>query len=265
MQPEPYRVPWSQHRSWLDHHWFPGQHVSVVGVTGGGKSYLVRHGLLPLWRHHRVLIVDVKGDDPSLSGVGQVVSGLPAEEGPQGRFHGERDPDQPRWYRLVVPEWDFEAGKRQTSGLERAQRVAGETLHEAYLQGDWVLVLDEARAITDPTNTFGLGLRGVAENIWQRGRSRRVTLIACTQQPLWMPSSFYSQPSLVYLGRMLEPPTAHFREIGGDTRLIRNLVPLLGRWEWLFVERDSGRMSIVKVGGGAGPTPGGGGAGARAG
>ncbi len=243
----PRRISWSQHRSWLDHHWLPGQHVSVVAVTGGGKSYLLREGLLPLWRDYRALVIDVKGDDPTLAGVGQVVEGLPSTERTQGR--GQPPEHGPRWYRLVVPEWDFAgARKRGRSGLEHAQQVTGETLHAAYRMGDWLIVLDEARAVTDHVSTFGLGLQGVVENIWQRGRSRRVTLVACTQQPLWMPGSFYSQPSYLYLGRMLEPPTAHFREIGGDTRVIRETLPQLERWEFLFVERDTARMSIVQVG-----------------
>jgi hypothetical protein len=67
-----------------------------------------------------------------------------------------------------------------------------------------------------------------------------------------MPSSFYSQPSILYIGRMLEPPTDHLREIGGDTRLMKVVLPGLrgrrnGGPDFLVVERDSGRMVITKV------------------
>jgi hypothetical protein len=223
-------------------------HVSAVAVTGGGKSFLVRYGLVPLWSDYRVLVLDVKGDDPTYAGFGQVVGAFPQEELQPQQPNSERQ----RIYRLVVPEWEFTTGRRETEGLRRARQVAGEAMDIAYKQGKWVIVLDETRAITDATSNFGLGLRGVVENIWQRGRSREVTMVACTQQPIWMPSSFYSQPSILYIGRMLEPPTDHLREIGGDTRLMRQVLPQLrgrrnGGPDFLVVERDSGEMRITKV------------------
>jgi hypothetical protein len=241
--PEPQRIPWPQHQAWLDHHWHAGQHVSVVGVTGGGKSYLFRHGLHPLWSDYRSLLVDVKGDDPTLAGLGQVVRSWREIEELERRRDAE-----PRAYRLIVPEWEYQPGRRRGTGLERAQEAVGTALHNAYREGRWLVYVDEARALTDSQNSFGLGLRGVLENIWQRGRSREVTLVAGTQQPVWMPSSFYSQPSFLYIARMLEPPTEHLREIGGRTQLMRELLPQLRRHEFLFVERDSGQMRIVRVG-----------------
>lgn len=239
----PQRIAWAQHRAWLDHNWHAGQHVSIVAVTGGGKSFLIRYGLLPLWKDYRVLVVDNKGDDPTLASLGHRVSSWREIED----LEGNQD-NQDRTYRLVVPEWDYRPGGRSAEGLRRAQEVVGTALHSAYRQGDWVIVLDETRAVTDSQSKFALGLQGVAENIWQRGRSRRVTLIAATQQPIWMPSSFYSQPSILYVARMLEPPTDHLREIGGDTRLMKQVLPTLRRWEFLVIERDTGNMSITRAG-----------------
>jgi|SRR5579884_1674875 len=242
----PRRIPWRQHRAWLDQHWHAGQHVSIVAATGGGKSYLIRHGLLPLWRQYRTLLIDVKGDDATYAGYGVPVTRIPeaelSREGPRPAGQGER------LYRLIVPEFEYQPGRPDRVGLRKAQEVAGRAIDQAYKSGLWVVVLDEARAVVDSPQSFGLGLRGLVENIWQRGRSRGVTLIAATQQPLWMPSSFYTQPSLIYLSRMLEPPTEHFREVGGNSRVIREVVTRLERYEFLVIERDSGRMAIVRVG-----------------
>lgn len=240
----PRRIGWAQHRAWLDHNWEAGMHVSVVVQTGGGKSYLVREGLLPLWADYRSLIFDVKGDDETLQGLGQPVYGFPQQE------DGGQTPndDQPRIYRLLVPEWEFDPDQRHTAGLDKARRVAGGALDRAYKQGDWLLVLDETRALTDSASEFGLGLRGPVENIWQRGRSRRVTLVALTQQPVWMPSSFYSQPSLLYLGAEVDLGNDHMRDIGGDREALRQGVAQLQRYEFLAVYRRPPRqMWIVKV------------------
>lgn len=236
------RIPWAQHRAWLDHNWAAGMHVSVVVATGGGKSHLVRHGLLPLWEDYRVLLFDVKGDDPTLGGWGQVVHGYPEQE--------ERQPqdDRQRLYRLVVPEWEFDPHRRSTGGLDRARREAGGALDRAYKAGRWVLDLDEARAFTDNVSEFGLGLRGVVENIWVRGRSREVTLVACTQQPVWMPSSFYSQPALIYIGAEVDLANDHLRDIGGDRDQLRRAVAQLQQFEFVAVYRRPPRqLWIVKA------------------
>ncbi|HJS94527.1 MAG TPA: hypothetical protein VJ741_09700 [Solirubrobacteraceae bacterium] len=237
------RIPWAQHRAWLDHHWEAGMHVSGVVQTGGGKSYLTRYGLLPLWTDYRTLYFDVKGDDPTLAGLGRPVREFPDEE----RGSGPQD-DESRIYRLLVPEWEFDASRRSTGGLERARRVAGGALDRAYKQGDWLLVLDETRAFTDTANEFGLGLRGVVENIWQRGRSRRVTLIALTQQPVWMPSSFYSQCTLMYVGAEVDLSNEHMRDIGGDRDALRRAVSELREHEFVAIYRRPPRqMWITKV------------------
>lgn len=241
----PRRIPWRQHQAWLDHNWHPGQHISIIAPTGGGKSYLIRHGLLPNWSDYRVLLIDVKGDDPTYAGFGQVVSAVPEHE----RNNQPPQDRRERVYRLVVPEWDWQPGKRDTAGLEKARTVAGHALSQTYRQGKWVVVLDETRALSDSTTAFGLGLRGLLENDWQRGRSREITVIAGTQAPRYVPSSFYDMPSVLYIGRILDGRARErLSEIGGDTKAIEAVIPNLRRYEWLVVERDTGNMTITMVG-----------------
>jgi hypothetical protein len=243
----PPRIEWAQHRAWLDHHWLAGQHVSIIAPTGGGKSYLIRHGLLPLWEEYRVLIIDSKGgEDATWAGYGQVVHEFPAAE------RGGQPPDReqgPRIYRLISPGFEWSpALKRESDGLRRARTVVGSALDLAFRQRDWVIVADETRALTDSVASFGLGLRGLLEMIWQRGRALNVTLVAGTQAPRYVPSSFYDQPSLVYVGRTLDGRAQdRLDEIGGDTRAIQATMRALRRRDFLVVERDSGRMLITQV------------------
>lgn len=248
----PPRVPWRVHAAWLDAHWHAGQHLSIIAPTGGGKSYLIRHGLLPLWSHedpqlsYRALIIDVKGDDPTYAGYGIVTHGFPQQE------EGGRPPQdqQTRVYRLVVPRFEWSPSlKRESEGVYRARTIVGNALDRCYAQGQWLVVIDETRALSDSIQNFGLGLRGLLENIWQRGRSREVTMIAGTQAPRYVPSSFYDQPSLMYIGRTLDDRARdRLSEIGGDTRIIEATMPVLQPRQFLVVERDTGRMGIVQVG-----------------
>ena len=59
------RVRWTDHLAYLSEVWEPGQHVSIIDPTGGGKTYLATRGLLPLWAdyHKGVILLDTKGDD----------------------------------------------------------------------------------------------------------------------------------------------------------------------------------------------------------
>lgn len=239
------RIPWRQHRAWLDHNWQSGQHVSIIVRTGGGKSYLVRYGLLPLWQLYRVLILDMKGGrDETLEGWGELVDEYPARE------REAEDYQQPgeRIYRLVVPEFEFNPRKRDTEGMQKAREVAGKALDECYKAGHWLVYVDEAQPLCDSQNSYGLGLQGPLRQIWQRGRSRGVTLVAATQEPLWVPNVYYSQPTHLYIGAEVDPGSEHLRDIGGDRRAVVAALAALRQHEFLFISREPRAMWITKVG-----------------
>lgn len=216
-------------------------HVSIVVSTGGGKSYLVRYGLLRFWLRNRILVIDAKDDpDDEMYGLGQVVRGYPGTDADIGA------------YRLVVPELEWEGpGKRRSESMRRSQEVVGHALDQVYKDGHWVLDLDEARAILDTTSEGTLGLRWMAEQIWTRGRTRDVTMIACSQETVGsrMPSTFYSQPALIYLGADVNLESEHLRAIGGDRDLVRAGVKSLKAedHEFLAISKRPREMWIVRV------------------
>jgi hypothetical protein len=243
----PQRISWRQHFAWLEQTWEVGMHVSIVTKTNGGKSFLVRYGLLPIWLDYRSLVFDAKNDrKDTLYGLGKEVHSYPADETEEG------GPDTPDWriYRLIVPPFEFDPTKRDTEGLKKARLVAGRALDRAYHVGGWLVVLDETRPFVDPQTAYGLGLRGVVENVWQRGRTREVTLVACTQEPTWMPSSFYSQPALIYIGAEVDVENEHVKYLGNGAReMLRAVVPSLEQNEFLCIYRGTPRqMWRVKVG-----------------
>lgn len=247
-EPElPRRISWSQHRAWLDHNWKSGIHVSLIAVTGDGKSYLIRRGLLPLWEQWRVLVVDSKGGrDETWQGYGQVVDRFPAQE-----LRGQPPQDgQPRVYRLVVPGYEWSPHmKRDSDGVRRARLVVGEALNLAYQQGHWTIVIDETRAVTDSPEQFGLGLRGLLVTDWRMGRALDLTVVAGTQAPRYQPSEFYDQVGWLYIGPTLDGRSLdRLDEIGGDTEAIRAALPHLQEHEFLWVRRRTREMAIVRVG-----------------
>lgn len=224
------RVPWQQVIGRVDRLWVPNDapHHSVVGQTRSGKSYMITRGLLPLVARDNVLTIDCKGGDKTLLGAcGKPVKRLP---GRTRKLSSERRPKE-NWYHLLVADNRMEAIEQVHAALE-----------QVYREGDWTVVVDETRALTDPSTNRqspGLGMGPQLDRIWLRGGGRGISLIAGTQAPRFVPSSFYDQPSFVWVSRIRDR-RAHERvmEIGSMTR---DHIPVIGRIrkrEWLYMDDE---------------------------
>lgn len=210
-------------------------HHSLMGQNGSGKSYLIVNGLLPLCLDDKVLIIDNKGDDPVLNASGA----RPVRKLPKQIRRITYDDGKPKsaWYRLVV--YDETA---------RAQDQVGAALQQIYNEGEWVVVLDETRAISDPKSP-GLGLQPELDRLWLRGRSRRIPVIASTQAPRWVPSSFYDQCQFVWCSRIRDD-RAHQRimEIGSMTRAHIPHIANIRKRRWLYMDDEDSDTFLAETG-----------------
>lgn len=229
-------------RSWkavikrVDGLWKPqfAPHHSIVGQNGSGKTHLIVHGLLPLCSDDDVCIIDNKGDDPVLAASGaRPVKSLPT------RFRRALTNDRPKdgWYRLMVSD-DPLKGKVQVA----------KALQQIYDEGNWIVVLDETRAISDPRSP-GLGLQPYLDRLWLRGRSRNISLIASTQAPRWVPSSFYDQCQFVWCSRIRDE-RAHQRvmEIGSMTRQHIPIISGIRKRRWLYMDDEEDETWLAETG-----------------
>lgn len=230
-------------RSWkavsqrVDTLWKPqfAPHHSIIGQNGAGKSHLIVHGLLPLTIDDNVAIFDNKGDDPVLAQSGaKVVRRLPSRT-----LRALRDGDGPRegWYRIHVYD-----------DTDKARMQVGNALEQIYDEGNWVVVLDETRAISDP-RAPGLGLQPLLDRLWLRGRSRNIAVVAATQAPRWVPTSFYDQCQFVWCSRIRDE-RAHQRimEIGSMTRAHIPHIAQIRKRRWLYMDDEEAETWIAETG-----------------
>lgn len=218
-------LPWRDVRSYVNDQWDLENtpHHSIIGLTGSGKSYLARYGLLELSSWDRVLIIDTKGDDPIISRTGRPVSKFPRRAWYSGL--GQRH-DQPgdQWFRLVV-----------NDNIAIAKEQVHEALSTAYDEGDWVIYVDECWDVTNRKPDVGLGLEGIMAKIWRKGRGRHVSLIAATQTPVEVPRLFYDQASFAWIGRIRdEDRQKRLLEIGGLAKRDLPALSTLKRRQWLL-------------------------------
>ncbi|MGH9567337.1 MAG: hypothetical protein ACRD4I_15255 [Candidatus Angelobacter sp.] len=238
-RPEDIRLPtrsWDEVIHRVDKLWKPeyAPHHSIFGQNGAGKSYLIVNGLLPLCTRDNVCIFDSKGDDPVLKSSGA----RPVRQFPS-KYRRMADNDKPKdgWLRLVIHD-----------EVARAQDQVGRALEEIYKEGNWIVVLDETRAISDPRSP-GLGLQPLLDRLWLRGRSRHISVIAATQAPRWVPTSFYDQCQFAWSSRIRDQ-RAHQRimEIGSMTRAYIPHIARIRKRRWLYMDDEGDETWLAETG-----------------
>jgi hypothetical protein len=218
---------WPDVKRMLDVQWDPENtpHHSIVGLTGSGKSYLAINGILrPLCPMDRVLIIDCKRNDKLVASAGKPVTELPPKTWVSTR---KREPFD-HWFRLVVHDQFTDEGRG------RAKLQVYKALHRVYLEGDWVVYCDEVQDLGGLRKP-NLGLSMHLDEFYRKGRSRRLPVIAGTQAPRHVPSSFYDQAAFAWIGRLAdEQKQDRLREIGGMPKAAMPTITGLRRREWLL-------------------------------
>ena len=227
---------WAEVQARVNRLWKPeiAPHHSIFGQNGSGKTYLMVNGLMPLCHHDNVLIIDNKGDDPTLNKSGaKRVRALPS------KFRRTLDNDEPKdgWFQLVVHD-----------EVERAQDQVGRALEQVYNEGNWIVFLDETRAISDPRPP-NLGLQPLLDRMWLRGRSRHISVVAATQAPRWVPTSFYDQCQFAWCSRIRDE-RAHQRvmEIGSMTRAHIPHIARIRKRRWLYLDDEEEETWLAETG-----------------
>lgn len=214
------RVSWDAFMSNMD--WRQGEHVTLIGPTGCGKT-TVTMALLPLRNY--VCFVATKPRDP-------LIKSLPRK----GYTRVETWPPPDYVSRAVL--WP----PITTMGHKDRQRTAiRNAMHLQYRSGGWCVVADELRYISQT-----LGLKAECEMFWLQGRSLGLSFVTATQRPSWVPLEAYDQASHLFIWRETDRRNLdRLGDIGGvDTALVKRLVPKLPRHDFLYVNTRDGSMRI---------------------
>jgi len=205
--------------------WRQGEHVSLIGPTGTGKTTAML-GLLQQRRY--VCVLGTKPADETLSSLVQRGGGykrITAWPPPRVR---ERVVLWPRVTRA--------------SDLPRIAGIMRHALDEAFAEGGWCIAADEVWFLSHK-----LKLADMLETYWSQGRSIGLTLVATTQRPAWVPRMMYSQATHLFLWRDADRTNLdRIKDItsgalnSGD---IRQIVGSLAKHEALYLNTRTGAMA----------------------
>lgn len=159
--------------------WRQGEHVSFVGPTGAGKTNLARF-ILPMRTYS--VVVATKPKDKAVKDFKS--DGM-----------------------TIIPTWESRhdamskiilrppLNRMSQAGDQRD--VVSDALESIFTQGGWCVYLDELRYITK-----NLGLNHIMELLYLQGRSAKISVVAATQRPVWVPREMFSEATHFFMWRM---------------------------------------------------------------
>lgn len=206
--------------------WRQGEHVTLLGPTGQGKTTLALE-ILPMRDY--VIVFGTKAKDTTLDR-------LIREQG----FHKCEEWPPPPWAKKIVL-WPK---LRSLNYRMEQQQTFGAALYDIYKSGGWTVYLDELRYICDT-----LRLSELVENLWQQGRSLGITVVGGNQRPRFVPLNAYDQATHLFVWNFNDKENAkRLAEIVGiDEREVARIIRELPKYDVLYINADSHDMAITNT------------------
>lgn len=224
-------IPWDDFYTLM--RWRQGEHVTVLAPTEGGKTTLMLNLLAPQHRRPKrdgfVIVAATKRRDEQLDAL------------KRKGFYETRGMDYMLWDRtkhLFRPPLESLTDTAQQAEFARL-------LETVFKQGKITLYADEVRYLTDI-----LRLKRHMEVLWLQGRALRITIVAGTQRPSWIPLEAYSQAKHLFFGRSTdERDLKRVSDIGGgiDRDVLRRDIRKLPEYQFLYVNVKTDEMCRTQV------------------
>lgn len=225
-------------QDFLDHYWTyqSGEHVTILGYTGNGKTYtaqqLLERSATP---EIPALCVIAKREDATVKAWAKGAGYRTVTSYPRAATIWR--PTKPPGY-VLWPTW----AKNPAIDKPAHERIFRTALLHAYAKGKHIVFADETVGLQR------LHLKDEIEELLMQGRSLKAGMWCASQAPINITTYAYSQAHHLFLGFANDKRHVdRFREIGGvDTDLVEHVVRNLKKREWLYIRKEDRVMCIVE-------------------
>ncbi len=220
-------VPWETfYREWCSQY-SQGQHVTIIGPTGCGKTTLATELVKP---RGFVVATGVKYRDDTMSLLET-----------QGWHRVTEWKNRPRTAQRVLL-WPKESDLTKLETVHK--KVFQDLLQDVYRIGRWTIWTDELTYMTDH-----IGLGKLYRRLYILARSGKISLVGSAQRPAFVPLEAYSQASHLILFR-----TGDERDLermgtmnGVNRRQVADTVAQLPRHSFLWANLVTGSQMISQA------------------
>lgn len=215
-------VTWSEAVGRMD--WRQGEHVTLIGPTGVGKTELMAKllGLPPWWVFFSTKRIDTTQDD------------LKKYRPLTIKDAAGLNPEVSRRY-VLAPKWNL---KQDADHQEAAHaRIFAGALHRAFVQTGWTVAIDELEYINRD-----LKVTSPLDRLYRQGRSQGNSVFGASQRPRWVTLHAYEQATHLFIWRMADMGNIiRAAELAGVNRqLVSAIVPTLDKHDVLYVNTITG-------------------------
>lgn len=223
------RLSWDSAIERMD--WRPGEHVTLIGPTGRGKT----EALVKLMEHRKWCVF------LSTKRIDSTQDRLTAHGFRTIKEAASLNPEVASRYIFRPP---FPRGANAARIKDEHREAFGDALIRLREQTGWTIGLDEARYVAHT-----LGLTDELELLWLQGRSEGTTVVANTQRPRFIPLEAYSQATHLFMWS--SPDLSDVSRIGelasfNRERVLANLVRM-PKHDILYVNTVTGDMFITNT------------------
>jgi hypothetical protein len=212
-----------------------GPHITIVGPTRCGKSYLAQQLIDRIARpEHPAIWLMKKPRDPLVAAAGRQLGLKRVRDWPPLIMPWQR---KPRGY-LVWPKTSFDPDVDHPHKHDVFRRA----LMHSYKRGHRIIYVDDTYGIGKV-----LGLNNLLIELWTELGSMDAGLIAGFQKPSHVPLWAYNQAEHLFLFHDPDKRSRErFQEIGGvDGHIVQDTVMRLQRHQALYIRRLGPAMCIV--------------------
>lgn len=213
-------VEWRVFWHWFLGQWEQGEHVTMVGPTGWGKTTLAIE-ILQL-RYYLVTFA-VKGKDKTME---RMIQELDLER--QREWMPQTANRICLWPPINGAEANFRAEQR---------RVFLRAMNSIYRQGAWCTYFDEVVYLAET-----LRLEDELKFFLNQGRSSGISVVAATQRPAFIPLAFYDMATHLFLWKFNDHRNANrVAELTGTAyATVKREVMSLPKYEFIYINKDTG-------------------------